>query len=150
MAENIEFIPANELPEAEGEEVSVLCLENGELKQKSGASLGGGTVEPDMVITITGSLDGVFASECTVTSGNVSNIVTKLSSGKIPVVKIRNVSHDSRNSFHNEFDAFVTTYGENFWLSSLVIYPPGPGYYKLNMTLNSDGSINTAATSTFD
>lgn len=42
MAENINFIPATELPEATGEKVSVLCLENGEMKQKSGASLGGG------------------------------------------------------------------------------------------------------------
>lgn len=41
MAENIEFIAANDLPEAEGDEVSVLCLEGGELKQKPGASLGG-------------------------------------------------------------------------------------------------------------
>lgn len=42
MAENINFIPATELPQATGEEVSVLCLENGEMKQKPGASLGGG------------------------------------------------------------------------------------------------------------
>lgn len=42
MTENIEFISANKLPVAEGDEVSVLCLENGELKQKPGASLGGG------------------------------------------------------------------------------------------------------------
>lgn len=42
MAENINFIPATDLPEAIGDEVSVLCLENGELKQKPGASIGGG------------------------------------------------------------------------------------------------------------
>lgn len=41
MSENINFIPANELPLAEGDEVSVLCVEGGELKQKPGASLGG-------------------------------------------------------------------------------------------------------------
>lgn len=41
MSENINFIPANELPVAEGDEVSVLCVEGGELKQKPGASLGG-------------------------------------------------------------------------------------------------------------
>ena len=29
--ENINFIPATELPVAEGEEVSVLCVENGEM-----------------------------------------------------------------------------------------------------------------------
>lgn len=32
MSENINFIPANDLPVAEGDEVSVLCLENGEMK----------------------------------------------------------------------------------------------------------------------
>ena len=41
MAENIEFIAAKDLPEATGDEVSILCLENGALKQKPGASLGG-------------------------------------------------------------------------------------------------------------
>lgn len=39
---NIEFIPANELPTTESNEVDVLCVENGELKRKAGASIGGG------------------------------------------------------------------------------------------------------------
>lgn len=34
MSKNINFIPANELPEAKGDEVSALCVEDGELKQK--------------------------------------------------------------------------------------------------------------------
>lgn len=42
--ENTNFIPANQLPVAEGDEVSVLCVENGELKQKSASGLGGGNV----------------------------------------------------------------------------------------------------------
>lgn len=42
MAENINLIPAKDLPIAEAEEVDVLCVENGELKRKPGASLGGG------------------------------------------------------------------------------------------------------------
>lgn len=40
MSENINFIPATELPEATGDEVSVLCVENGSLKQKPGAIFG--------------------------------------------------------------------------------------------------------------
>lgn len=47
-----EFISANELPEASGEEVSVICLENGELKQKHSSNLsgsGGGV----MIVTVT-------------------------------------------------------------------------------------------------
>ena len=42
MSENIEFISAAELPTTEATEVDVLCIENGELKKKSGANLGGG------------------------------------------------------------------------------------------------------------
>lgn len=42
MAENINFISAAELPEATGEEISVLCLENGAMKQKPANGLGGG------------------------------------------------------------------------------------------------------------
>ena len=42
MAENIELIAAKDLPTTEAEEVSVLCIDNGELKQKPGASFGGG------------------------------------------------------------------------------------------------------------
>lgn len=52
---NIEFIPANELPTTEANEVDVLCVENGELKRKAGASLGGGTV--DMVIKYSFEID---------------------------------------------------------------------------------------------
>jgi hypothetical protein len=40
--ENINFISANQLPVAEGDEVSVLCVENGEMKQKPAKGLGGG------------------------------------------------------------------------------------------------------------
>ena len=53
MAENTNFIPATELPEATGEEVSVLCLENGEMKQKPANGLGGGFMEVE--ITLSGS-----------------------------------------------------------------------------------------------
>lgn len=45
MAENREFIAANELPEIEAETVDVLCVnpETGEMGKKSGAALGGGS-----------------------------------------------------------------------------------------------------------
>ena len=42
MANNIEFIAANDLPVTEAEEVDVLCVENGEMKRKPAHSLGGG------------------------------------------------------------------------------------------------------------
>ena len=54
MAENINFISAAELPEATGEEISVLCLENGEMKQKPANGLGGGGFM-EVEITLSGS-----------------------------------------------------------------------------------------------
>ena len=51
---NIEFIPASSLPTTEAEEVDVLCVENGELKRKAGATLGsggGGSMEVDIVLS---------------------------------------------------------------------------------------------------
>lgn len=42
MAESYNLTPAGELPVTEAEEVDVLCVENGELKRKAGAKLGGG------------------------------------------------------------------------------------------------------------
>lgn len=54
MTENINFISATELPEATGEEVSVLCLENGEMKQKPANGLGGGGFM-EVEITLSGN-----------------------------------------------------------------------------------------------
>ena len=42
MADNYELIAAKDLPTTDAKEVDVLCVENGELKRKAGASIGGG------------------------------------------------------------------------------------------------------------
>lgn len=42
MADNINLIPAAELPLTEAKEVDVLCVEGGELKRKAAGNLGGG------------------------------------------------------------------------------------------------------------
>ena len=42
MSDNINLIPAAELPLTEAEEVDVLCVEGGELKRKAAGNLGGG------------------------------------------------------------------------------------------------------------
>ena len=54
MAGNINFISAAELPETTGEEVSVLCLENGEMKQKPANGFGGGGFM-EVEITLSGN-----------------------------------------------------------------------------------------------
>lgn len=92
MAKNINFIPANELPVAEGEEVSVLCLENGEMKQKPGASLGGGE-KADLVLALTMGLDyDIGTSEntsVTIESGSLEAVAEALREGRPPVVKCK-------------------------------------------------------------
>lgn len=92
MAENIEFISANELPVAEGDEVSVLCLENGEMKQKPANGLGGGE-KADLVLalTIPVNLNPPTADNTTVTieSGNLEAVVEALRAGRPPVVKCK-------------------------------------------------------------
>lgn len=58
--ENINFIPAHELPETEAAEVEVLCLDNGQLKRKPAANLGGGNYDVKIRITYEPDEDGVL------------------------------------------------------------------------------------------
>lgn len=99
MAENIEFIAAKDLPVAEGDEVSVLCLEDGEMKQKPGASLGG--EKPDLVLKLTAPIwyGGVSSENTSVSikSGSLDAVVASLEAGKSPVVMVEHYdnSHDT-------------------------------------------------------
>lgn len=90
---NINFIPANELPEAEGDEVSVLCIENGELKQKAASGLGGGGEKTDMVIALTApfSYGEPESGNTTVAieSGSLEAVAEALREGRPPVVKCK-------------------------------------------------------------
>lgn len=92
MAENIEFIPANELPVAEGDEVSVLCVENGEMKQKPANGLGGGE-KADLVLALTARFDFDMATAETTTvtieSGSLEAVAEALREGRPPVVKCK-------------------------------------------------------------
>lgn len=93
MAENIEFIAAKDLPEATGDEVSVLCLEDGKMKQKPGASLGG--EKPDLVLKVVAPLVWEAPTADTLTvdveSGSLDAVAAALESGKYPVVKIHHL-----------------------------------------------------------
>lgn len=87
MSEKINFIPANELPVAEGDEVSVLCLENGELKQKAASGLGGNT-NYDIVVRLVGSWDdenGDLHATGEIISGSFDAVVQKLDAGIMPI-----------------------------------------------------------------
>lgn len=93
MTENIEFIPAHELPATEGNEVSVLCVENGELKQKPANGLGGGE-KADLVIALRCPAADIVApneenTSVTVESGSLEAVVEALRAGRPPVVKCK-------------------------------------------------------------
>lgn len=88
MAENINLIPANELPVAEGDEVSVLCLENGELKQKAASGLGGGD-NYDAVIKVEewyNEVEDNSGVTFTLESGSYEGLAEIINSGKPPKV----------------------------------------------------------------
>ena len=118
MPENINFISAAELPEATGEEIRVLCLENGEMKQKSGASFGGAET-PDMVLTVSDTVGAkVTSSNATVTLGSVSAVFDAVRAGRQPIVKIqyRNGADDYVYCSRGETNAVVSLYGESVYL----------------------------------
>ena len=89
MSENINFIPANQLPEADGDNVSVLCVENGELKQKAASGLSG-NVNYDIVVRITTAWleeDGRGYPSATgeILSGSYDAVIQKLNNGIVPI-----------------------------------------------------------------
>lgn len=83
---NIEFIPAKDLPTTEGNEVDVLCVENGELKRKA-ISLGGDT-EYDLILRVVGGWDEESGNniviEYEVIQGSYDAVKQKIDSGIVP------------------------------------------------------------------
>lgn len=88
MSENINFIPANELPVAEGDEVSVLCIENGELKLKPVAKADDNS-KYDMVLRLVLNFNSdeeyTYLENYEIVSGSFDAVVQKLDAGIIPV-----------------------------------------------------------------
>lgn len=111
MENKFELIPASELPVAEGNEVDVLCVENGELKRKEGASLDGGVKsvngitpdesgdvevssgnEPDLIIEFDAeSVDGggrIVGNKFTITKGSIQGILEACVEHRRPTAKV--------------------------------------------------------------
>lgn len=86
--ENINLIPANELPLAEGEQVEVLCLENGEMKRKPADGLGGSGY--DAVILFTRDPDNE-RDTLELESGSHAEIHAKIRAGEIVNVAMKTV-----------------------------------------------------------
>ena len=141
MAENINFISATELPEATGEEVSVLCLENGEMKQKPANGLGGGV---DAVIDLGTYSDTANLSDLTggsVPVGTVKMIEAKIAAGEMPKLKgiIAYQYYDSMEKSIFEFTA-VGVYGPNQVRCYCDIMPYS-GHYSLFAYLRDDDVV---------
>ena len=151
MAENINFISATGLPEATGEEVSVLCLENGEMKQKPANGLGGGE-KPDMVITVTGcsSSTTVNNDNYTITEGSLDAVFAAFRAGRYPIIKIRYYKNDNDAYYviREEYDAYVYKYGEQLWVAYTTLKPDGwdNEMYSHKCYINSDGTISNVTT----
>ena len=79
MAENINFISANALPNTEADEVNVLCVENGEMKLKRGDKLGG--KEYDMRIRYNFT-DNTYA----LIDGTYQQVVSKINNDAYPTI----------------------------------------------------------------
>ena len=145
MAKNINFISETELPEATGEEVSVLCLENGEMKQKYSASFGGGAETPDMVLTVSDTVGAkVTSSNATVTFGSVSAVFDAARAGRQPIVKIqyRHGADDYAYSSRGETNAVVSLYGESVYLYFCIA--SSSNILSHTVQVMSDGSISWA------
>lgn len=89
MSENIEFISAANLPEAEGDEVNVLCVENGELKQKAASGLG--STVYDIVVRFRPSYDeseDYVTVTAEIISGSYNAVMQKLDAGIMPLALV--------------------------------------------------------------
>lgn len=122
MAENIEFIPANELPVAESEEVSVLCLENGEMKQKPGASLGG--EKADLVLRVNNHSSNFGLDHVSIVSGSVEALYNAFEEGRVPNVEVEIVATKDINSWivvRSRVKANVIFYGDIAWITFIHV-----------------------------
>lgn len=89
-----EFVAAKDLPVTEAEKVNVLVVDpaTGELAQKAGANLGGGSTQADLVIRINNSISYATEEDIEIVSGSVEAACTAYESGKFPVVEVEIVS----------------------------------------------------------
>lgn len=77
---NIEFISVKDLPVSEAEEVDVLCVENGELKRKQGASLGGNKYDAKLKLWWE-MVDGEMMPKGELLEGSFDALMEKINNG---------------------------------------------------------------------
>lgn len=107
--ENREFISAKDLPIAEGDDVSVLCVENGEMKQKPAKGLG---VKSIVLKTRSIDYNGEKDNECSVEPlpvGTFASIKSAILGGEF--VQVFNIhTNHFISSEHNEEETYVNCY----------------------------------------
>lgn len=100
MSENIEFISAANLPTTEANEVDVLCVENGELKRKPGASLGGSSYDMKVRISFEPDEEGWPIPMGEVLEGDYATAMRKINEDVPAIVRI--VEDLTGEGFHEE------------------------------------------------
>lgn len=139
MANNIELIAASELPVAEGTEVDVLCIENGELKRKEGASLGGGSYDAVIdlgVYSNTSDLSDLAGGAVPV--GIVKMIEEKIASGEMPKI-MGKIAYNYYDNYH--YCVFVFTSFGDYSTNQVRCYGVAKTYsgtYALDVYLRDD------------
>lgn len=140
MSEKIEFIPAKDLPVAEGDEVDVLCVENGELKRKEGASLGGETL--DIVIQamygIVHGVSGYSVYDPVLASGDYNAICEKVKAGN----KINGiVRYIDTSDYGAPYVASVVYIGWTNDEYNLTVSAYSPGNVNERFFIGQDGTV---------
>ena len=109
---NIEFIPAKDLPTTEGNEVDVLCVENGELKRKA-ISLSGDP-EYDLILRVVGGWDeesgNNIVTEYEVIQGSYDAVKQKIDNAIEPNVLILEERRDGDYTDKSVYESWVRWY----------------------------------------
>lgn len=150
MSEKINFIPANELPVAEGDEVFVLCVENNELKQKPANGLCGSNT-PLL-------LDADSAESYQNDSSYGDAALEAIKSGRNILVRVPNADGGNYTAIYSPVLMYQAPNRENKYLylfflrdekqdlSALLGQPAGsvqmPSYGQLKMLLSQEYNSN--------
>lgn len=137
--ENREFISAKDLPTTEAEEVNVLCLENGELKQKPAKGLGGGGGGFDLIL-----FSGSNVDERYIIQGDYNTVKEKIDNNQPTFVMVRHWYGNPGESINENTSTFICScmynngYVEDLPDDALHIYYAPDGY---SWFIDSDNNI---------
>lgn len=84
---NVEFISVKDLPVSEAEEVDVLCVENGELKRKAGANIGGGNYDAKVKLWWE-MVDGEMMPKGELLEGSYDALVEKINNDILTTARV--------------------------------------------------------------